>query len=177
MSWKITANDTVPIGTFEILKAGIVLPPAAEYFAGTMAPSAYASLSSSMGTMPGPRPPPRPPPCPPGAPAGGAPCGACAASVALSATATATASVELKSLLRILRTLLRVKVEPLILYSPRPPPAERAAAQGDAMRNRMTSLLAFALLAAACAVAQSAQSTNDPFPQAINATQDIVRVN
>ena len=40
MSWKMTANDTVPIGTFVILKPGIVLPPAAAYFAGTTAPSA-----------------------------------------------------------------------------------------------------------------------------------------
>ncbi len=45
------------------------------------------------------------------------------------------------------------------------------------MRNRVTSLLAFTLLAAACVLAQSAQSTNDPFPQPINATQDVVRVN
>ena len=59
MSWKMTANETVPIGTFEILKAGIVLPPAAAYFAGTIAPSAKASLSSSIGTIAGPRPPPR----------------------------------------------------------------------------------------------------------------------
>ena len=33
------------------------------------------------------------------------------------------------------------------------------------------------LLFVACTLAQSAQSTNDPFPQPINATQDIVRVN
>ena len=45
------------------------------------------------------------------------------------------------------------------------------------MRNRVTFLLAFALLATACALAQSAQSTNDPFPQPIVATQDVVRVN
>ena len=45
------------------------------------------------------------------------------------------------------------------------------------MRNRLTLLMAFALSAVACALAQSAQSTNDPFPQPINATQDVVRVN
>src|SRR6185436_20916597 len=69
MSWKITANDTVPIGRLVILKPGIVLPPALEYFAGTIAPSAYASLSSSIGTRlnppPRPPPPPRAPPPPP----------------------------------------------------------------------------------------------------------------
>lgn len=45
------------------------------------------------------------------------------------------------------------------------------------MWNRVISLLVFALAAAACALAQSAQSTNDPFPQPINATADVVRVN
>src|SRR5688500_6607391 len=45
------------------------------------------------------------------------------------------------------------------------------------MRNRVTSLVSVAALAAACALAQSAQSTNDPFPQPIAATQDVVRVN
>ena len=45
------------------------------------------------------------------------------------------------------------------------------------MRNRVTSLLAFGLLTAACVLAQSAQSTNDPFPQPIEATRDVVRVN
>ena len=33
------------------------------------------------------------------------------------------------------------------------------------------------LLLVTCALAQSAQTTNDPFPQPINATQDVGRVN
>src|SRR5688500_18995942 len=45
------------------------------------------------------------------------------------------------------------------------------------MRNHVTLLVSAALLTAACALAQSAQSTNDPFPQPIAATQDVVRVN
>ena len=45
------------------------------------------------------------------------------------------------------------------------------------MRNRVTSLVSVATLATACVLAQSAQSTNDPFPQPIAATQDVVRVN
>jgi len=45
------------------------------------------------------------------------------------------------------------------------------------MRNRVTWLAGIAVLGAACALAQSAQTTNDPFPQPINATQDVVRVN
>jgi hypothetical protein len=45
------------------------------------------------------------------------------------------------------------------------------------MRNRVTSLALIAILAAACVMAQSAQMTNDPFPQPIAATQDVVRVN
>jgi hypothetical protein len=45
------------------------------------------------------------------------------------------------------------------------------------MRKRVLSLLFVATLAAACVLAQSAQTTNDPFPQPIAATQDVVRVN
>ena len=45
------------------------------------------------------------------------------------------------------------------------------------MRNPVTALTLTAVAAAACALAQSAQSTNDPFPQPIAATQDVVRVN
>ena len=45
------------------------------------------------------------------------------------------------------------------------------------MRNPVTALTLTAVVAAACALAQSAQSTNDPFPQPIAATQDVVRVN
>src|SRR5688572_20464646 len=45
------------------------------------------------------------------------------------------------------------------------------------MRNRVTPLVSVATLATACVLAQSAQSTNDPFPQPIAATQDVVRVN
>src|SRR5687768_13660215 len=45
------------------------------------------------------------------------------------------------------------------------------------MRNRITSLLIVSAFTAACVLAQSAQSTNDPFPQPIAATQDVVRVN
>ena len=44
------------------------------------------------------------------------------------------------------------------------------------MRNRVTLLIVGALFIAACTV-QSAQTTNDPFPQPIAATQDAVRVN
>ena len=43
------------------------------------------------------------------------------------------------------------------------------------MRNPAITLTA--VLATACVLAQSAQSTNDPFPQSIAATQDVVRVN
>jgi len=42
---------------------------------------------------------------------------------------------------------------------------------------RKSAITLTAVLAAACALAQSAQSTNDPFPQPIAATQDVVRVN
>ena len=45
------------------------------------------------------------------------------------------------------------------------------------MRNRTTSLLVICTFTAACVLAQSAQSTNDPSPQPIAATQDVVRVN
>jgi hypothetical protein len=45
------------------------------------------------------------------------------------------------------------------------------------MRNPVTALTLTAVLAVACALAQSAQSTNDPFPQPIAAAQDVIRVN
>ena len=45
------------------------------------------------------------------------------------------------------------------------------------MRNRVIPPALVALFTAACAMLQSAQMTNDPFPQPIAATQDAVRVN
>ena len=44
------------------------------------------------------------------------------------------------------------------------------------LRSGQASLLLIAMLTAACAMLQSAQSTNDPFPQPIAAKQDVVQV-